>query len=121
MEALNGAGVVYEGLQTLGEGAVLVGLILGTMVTFILEKKFLYAAIASVVGAVLSFIGLIHAPQVAWAANPQVALGYRLLRNRLRDLLLLAGCEGPGGGRRVRHRGGPLNASPASRRKVPSI
>ena len=76
LEALNGAGVVYEGLQTLGEGAVLVGLILGTMVTYILEKKFLYAAIASVVGAVLSFIGLIHAPEVAWAANPPVALGY---------------------------------------------
>lgn len=76
MEALNGAGVVYEGLKTLGEGAVLVGLILGTMVTFILEKKFLYAAIASVVGAVLSFIGLIHAPEVAWAASPAVALGY---------------------------------------------
>jgi AGZA family xanthine/uracil permease-like MFS transporter len=46
------------------------------MVTFILEKKFLYAAIASAVGAVLSFIGLIHAPEVAWAANPEVALGY---------------------------------------------
>ena len=68
--------MVYDGLQTLGEGAVLVGLILGTMVTFILEKKFLYAAIASFAGAVLSFIGLIHAPEVAWAANPQVALGY---------------------------------------------
>jgi AGZA family xanthine/uracil permease-like MFS transporter len=76
VEALNGAGVVYEGLQTLGEGAVLVGLILGTMVTYILEKKFLYAAIASLVGAVLSFIGLIHSAEVAWAANPQVALGY---------------------------------------------
>src|SRR3954451_5907906 len=74
--ALNGAGVVYEGLHTLGEGAVLVGLILGTMVTYILERKFLYAAIASFVGAVLSFIGLIHAPEVAWAASPQVALGY---------------------------------------------
>jgi len=68
--------VVYDGLQTLGEGAVLVGLILGTMVTFILEKKFVYAAIASFAGAALSFIGLIHAPQVAWAANPPVALGY---------------------------------------------
>ena len=75
MDALNGAGVVYQGLQTLGEGAVLVGLVLGTMVTFILEKKFLYAAIASAVGAVLSFIGLIHAPQVHWAAT-RVALGY---------------------------------------------
>jgi AGZA family xanthine/uracil permease-like MFS transporter len=70
LDARNGAGVVYDGLQTLGEGAVLVGLILGTMVTFILEKKFLYAAIASFAGAVLSFIGLIHAPEVAWAANP---------------------------------------------------
>ncbi len=78
VDALNGAGVVYEGLQTLGEGAVLVGLILGTMVTFILEKKFLYAAVASAAGAALSFIGLIHAPEVSWAANPPVALGYLL-------------------------------------------
>lgn len=76
MAALNGAGVVYEGLKTFGEGAVLVGLILGAMVTFILDKKFLYAAASSMVGAVLSFVGLIHAPEVAWAASPQVALGY---------------------------------------------
>ena len=77
-QALYSAGVVYQGLRTLGEGAVLVGLILGTMVTFLLEKKFLNAAIATVVGAALSFIGLIHAPEVAWAANPEVALGYLL-------------------------------------------
>lgn len=75
-DALTNAGLVYSGLQTLGEGAVLVGLVLGTIVTFILEKKFHYAAIACGVGAVLSFIGLIHAPEVAWAANPSVALGY---------------------------------------------
>lgn len=77
-EALNGAGVVYDGLKTLGEGAVLVGLILGTMVTFILDKKFRYAAMAALVGAALSFIGLIHAAEVSWAASPQVALGYLL-------------------------------------------
>lgn len=76
LDALNSAGVVYEGLRTLGEGAILVGLILGSMVTFILDKKFLHAAVASLVGAVLSFIGLIHAPEVSWAANPEVALGY---------------------------------------------
>lgn len=76
MESLNGAGVVYDGLKVFGEGAVLVGLVLGTMVTFIIDKKFLYAAIASAVGAVLSFIGLIHAPEVAWNAAPEVALGY---------------------------------------------
>jgi len=76
MGTLNGAGVVYEGLQTLGEGAVLVGLVLGTVVTFILEKKFLFAAIGAAAGAGLSFIGLIHAPEVEWAANNEVALGY---------------------------------------------
>lgn len=77
-DALNGAGVVYDGLKTLGEGAVLVGLILGTMVTFILDKKFRYAAVSALVGAALSFIGLIHAAEVSWAASPQVALGYLL-------------------------------------------
>ncbi len=31
------------------------------------------------VGAVLSWIGLIHASEVAWAAQPEVALGYAML------------------------------------------
>ena len=107
-----------RGLQTLGEGAVLVGLILGTMVTFILEKKFLYAAIASAVGAVLSFIGLIHAPEVAWAANPQVALGYVFFGIVCAGVLVPARRQGPGGGRRVRHRGGPL-IRPVPRNRAP--
>ena len=75
---------------------MLVGLILGTMVTFILEKKFLYAAIASAVGAVLSFIGLIHAPEVAWAANPQVALGYLFFGIVCVAVLVPAGRQGSG-------------------------
>ncbi|MFB7722943.1 regulator [Nocardia sp. NPDC056100] len=74
--ALGQAGVVYDGLKTLGSGAVLAGLVLGTMVTFILEKRFRAAAVASVVGAGLAFIGLIHASEVGWAAAPKVALGY---------------------------------------------
>jgi AGZA family xanthine/uracil permease-like MFS transporter len=31
-----------------------------------------------VAGAVLSFIGLVHGEQVAWAASPGAALGYLL-------------------------------------------
>lgn len=95
MEALNGAGVVYEGLKTLGEGAVLVGLILGTMVTFILDKKFRYAAIAATVGAALSFIGLIHAPEVSWAASPAVALGYLFFAVVCLAYSLLPGAKDP--------------------------
>lgn len=95
IDALNGSGVVYAGLKTLGEGAVLVGLILGTMVVFILEKKFHYAAIAATVGAVLSLIGLIHAPAVSWAANPPVALGYLFFAVVCLLYTLLPGAKDP--------------------------
>jgi adenine/guanine/hypoxanthine permease len=78
-EALGNAGVVYGGLNTLGQGAILVGLVLGAIVTFMIDKRFWAAAIAAGAGALLSFIGLIHAPEIDWAANPQVALGYVLL------------------------------------------
>jgi len=78
-EALGNAGVVYAGLHTLGEGAVLAGLVLGAIVTFLIDRRFVHAAVAAAAGALLSFIGLIHASQVDWAANPEVALGYVLL------------------------------------------
>lgn len=95
LDALNGAGVVYEGMQTLGEGAVLVGLLLGTMVTLILEKRFLYAAVASGVGAVLSLVGLIHAAEVDWWAAPEVALGYVLFGVVCAAYSFLPGAEMP--------------------------
>ena len=52
-DALNGAGVVYDGLNTLGQGAVLAGLVLGAIVTFIIDRRFVAAAVAAGVGAVL--------------------------------------------------------------------
>ena len=109
MEALNGAGVVYEGLHTLGEGAVLVGLVLGAIVTFILEKKFRIAALGAVVGAGLSFIGLIHAPKVEWSANTDVALGYLFFAAVCVAWSFLPGADEPVVGRRVGRGGGPLN------------
>jgi adenine/guanine/hypoxanthine permease len=77
--ALGDAGLVYHGLHVLGQGAVLAGIVLGAIVTFILERQLLRAAMASAVGALLSFIGLLHAEKVEWAAAPQVSLGYLLL------------------------------------------
>ncbi|WP_341720812.1 regulator [Micromonospora sp. FIMYZ51] len=75
-EALAGAGVVYDGLRILGEGAILAGLVLGAIVAFIIDKRFVQAAIFAASGAVLAFIGLIHGEEVRWNANGQVALGY---------------------------------------------
>jgi AGZA family xanthine/uracil permease-like MFS transporter len=77
--ALAGAGVVYDGLKTLGEGAILAGLVLGAIVAFIIDKRFWNAAVFSGAGAVLTFVGLIHAEKVQWNADGPVALGYLFL------------------------------------------
>ncbi|HET7474536.1 MAG TPA: hypothetical protein VFJ97_00760 [Dermatophilaceae bacterium] len=78
-EALGNAGVLYSGLKTLGEGAVLAGMVLGSVVVFLLQRQFWSSAAAAGVGVVLSWVGLIHGEKVQWAANPAVALGYLLL------------------------------------------
>ena len=46
-EALANAGLVYHGLKILGEGAVLAGMVLGSIVAFILMRKFYASAIAA--------------------------------------------------------------------------
>jgi AGZA family xanthine/uracil permease-like MFS transporter len=77
--ALAGAGVVYDGLKTLGSGAILAGLVLGGIVAFIIDKRFWHAAVFSAAGALLTFVGLIHAEKVQWNADGQVSLGYLFL------------------------------------------
>jgi AGZA family xanthine/uracil permease-like MFS transporter len=74
--ALEGSGVVYHGLQVLGQGAILAGLMLGAIVAFIIDKRFGRAAIFALVAAALAFVGLIHGEKVGWNANGQVSLGY---------------------------------------------
>lgn len=74
--ALEGNGVIYSGLLTLGQGAILAGLVFGSIVAFIIDKRFIHAGVFALSGAVLSFVGLIHGEKVAWNADGQVALGY---------------------------------------------
>lgn len=71
-----GAGVVYEGLMILGQGAILAGLVLGAIVAFLIDRRFVAAAVVCAVGAALSWIGLIHGEKVEWGANGQMTLGY---------------------------------------------
>jgi AGZA family xanthine/uracil permease-like MFS transporter len=75
-DALAKAGVVYDGLKTLGGGAILAGMLLGAIAAFVIDKRYYWAAGYCVAGAALSFIGLIHGEQVAWGASPGIALGY---------------------------------------------
>src|SRR5829696_1281460 len=78
VEALAGGGVLFGGLATIGAGSVLVGMILGTIAVFVIDRRFFHAAAACGVGAVLTLIGLIHSEEVHVFSNPKIALGYGL-------------------------------------------
>lgn len=75
-DALTNAGLVYEGTKLIGGGAILAGLVLGAITAFIIDKEFFSAAIYCFIGAVLGFVGLIHAESVGWNVGGQIALGY---------------------------------------------
>jgi len=75
---LAATGVLYHGLETLGGGSVLAGLMLGAIAVFIIDRRLRVAAAWSFAAAILAFVGLIHGEQLGWAVSPQVALGYAL-------------------------------------------
>ena len=79
MAKLAGVGIIYRGMQLLGGGAVLAGMMLGAIAAFIINRSFKWATIYSLGAAGLAFFGVIHAEKLGWAQSWQVALGYVLL------------------------------------------
>jgi AGZA family xanthine/uracil permease-like MFS transporter len=79
MAKLAGTGVVYHGMELLGGGAVLAGLILGAVAAFIIDRRFDRAAIYAAAGAVLAFFGFIHGTALGIGNSAPVAFGYMLV------------------------------------------
>jgi AGZA family xanthine/uracil permease-like MFS transporter len=77
-DKLAASGIVYHGMQLLGGGAVLAGLVLGAIAAFIIDRQFKNAALWAFAGALLSFFGFIHGETLGWAQQPLVALGYAM-------------------------------------------
>ena len=75
---LAGTGVLYNGLESLGGGSVLAGMVLGAMAVFIIDNRLRHAAAWAFSGAILAYVGLIHGAQLGWAVSPMVALGYAM-------------------------------------------
>ena len=73
---LAGTGVLYKGLEAVGGGSVLAGMVLGAMAVYIIDKQMRRAAVWAFSGAALAYVGLIHGAQLGWAVSPLVALGY---------------------------------------------
>jgi AGZA family xanthine/uracil permease-like MFS transporter len=79
LAVLEGAGIDYEGLVVLGSGALLSAMMLTAILVFLIDRRFLTAALWTLATAVLSYIGLIHSEALdpGGAAGP--ALGYVLM------------------------------------------
>ena len=75
---LSNAGVIYDGMHALGNGAVLAGMVLGGIAVFLIDRRFYHAAVFCLAGAGLSIIGLIHGDKVHVFTNGKIALGYAL-------------------------------------------
>ncbi len=69
-------GVLYQGLQTLGGGATLAGIILGAIAVFIIDREFDKAAAFALAGTLLTSFGFIHGEGIGLDRSPDVAFAY---------------------------------------------
>lgn len=76
MDKLGQVGVLYHGLEVMGGGAILSGVILAAVAAFIIDRKFVRAASFAMAGAVLTFFGLMHGEKIGIGESPVVALAY---------------------------------------------
>src|ERR1700740_1023229 len=76
-------GVIYHGLEVMGGGSIVAGLILGAVGVFIIERDFLKASAFALVGAVLTYFGFMHGEAVGigggLGVTPGVALAYAVM------------------------------------------
>src|SRR2546428_2563296 len=79
MDKLGAVGVLYHGLEVLGGGSILTGLVLGAIGVFVIERKFTEAAAFALAGAVLTFFGFMHGESVGLAVTPTVAIAYAIV------------------------------------------
>ncbi len=78
-DKLFNVGVLYPGLETLGGGAILTGLVLAAIGANVIDKKFTNAAAFALAGAVLTFFGFMHGQAVGIAVTPTVAAAYAIV------------------------------------------
>jgi AGZA family xanthine/uracil permease-like MFS transporter len=76
IDAMRSEGVLYHGLEVLGGGSILGGLILTAVAVFIIDRNFPKAAAFAAAGGVLTFFGFMHGERIGIAQSPVVAASY---------------------------------------------
>jgi len=72
-------GVLYHGLEVMGGGSILTGLILGAIGVFVIDRDFVKASAFALSGAVLTFFGFMHGEAVGIGSGLPVALAYAVV------------------------------------------
>jgi AGZA family xanthine/uracil permease-like MFS transporter len=76
-------GVLYHGLEVMGGGSILAGLVLGAIGVFVIERDFVKASAFAFSGAVLTYFGFMHGEAVGigggMGVTPSVALAYAVV------------------------------------------
>ena len=76
-------GVLYHGLEVMGGGSILGGLVLGAIGVFIIDREFSKAAAFALAGAVMTWFGFMHGEAVGFGVTPGVALAYAVVAGGL--------------------------------------
>jgi AGZA family xanthine/uracil permease-like MFS transporter len=88
--ALPQQGVLYHGLEVMGGGSILTGLVLGAIGVFVIERDFAKASAFALAGAVLTYFGFMHGEAVGigggLGVTPAVALSYAVVAAMLLGL-----------------------------------
>jgi AGZA family xanthine/uracil permease-like MFS transporter len=87
MEKLGAVGVLYHGLDIMGGGSILTGLVLGAIGVFVIERKFTEASAFAAAGAALTFFGFMHGESIGIAVTPTVAVAYAIVAGFLYSLV----------------------------------
>jgi AGZA family xanthine/uracil permease-like MFS transporter len=69
-------GVLFHGLEILGGGAVLCGIVLSAITVFIIERQLWRAAAFAAAGAVFTFFGFMHGETIGIGHSPTIAASY---------------------------------------------
>jgi adenine/guanine/hypoxanthine permease len=81
--ALPQQGVLYHGLEVMGGGSILAGLVLGAIGVFVIERDFAKAGAFALAGAALTYFGFMHGEAVGvgggFGVTPSVALAYAVV------------------------------------------
>jgi AGZA family xanthine/uracil permease-like MFS transporter len=95
LASMRNEGVLYHGLEVLGGGSILGGLILGAIAVFIIDRKLMNAAAFALAGAVLTFFGFMHGERIGIGQTPLVAVSYLIVAGVLLATAKLATATAP--------------------------